>query len=277
MGTNRAYVKTIGSTSSFFGYDLGYDKTLIKSFSKDILGSFSAAQYNGNISGMAWKSMGDNKLRKYDFTYDPGNRLIAANFEQYNEGNNRFDLSDGIDFSVDSVAYDANGNITAQQQKGLKMRKSILIDDLEYNYKGNQLLHVLDKANDSNTRLGDFRASNNYISILGGSKGPLTTDYTYDRNGNMLVDKNKDITAVTYNYLNLPQTIEVKGKGSIEYVYDALGNKLKKLSANQANLIKSSSICWVYMKMMFYNICHMKREESGINLREGSILFLTIF
>jgi uncharacterized protein RhaS with RHS repeats len=51
--------------------------------------------------------------------------------------------------------------------------------------------------------------------------------YSYDANGNLLSDLNKNISNIQYNFLNLPQTITVS-KGSINYVYDAAGNKLQK-------------------------------------------------
>ncbi|WP_343898889.1 RHS repeat-associated core domain-containing protein, partial [Chitinophaga japonensis] len=49
-----------------------------------------------------------------------------------------------------------------------------------------------------------------------------------DANGNLTKDLNKNITAITYNHLNLPELITISGKGSIRYQYDAAGNKLKK-------------------------------------------------
>ena len=53
-------------------------------------------------------------------------------------------------------------------------------------------------------------------------------DYTYDANGNLTSDYNKNITFITYNFLNLPNVITITGKGTITYTYDAAGNKLRK-------------------------------------------------
>jgi len=44
----------------------------------------------------------------------------------------------------------------------------------------------------------------------------------------MTSDANKGISAIFYNHLNLPESIRIAGKGTIKYVYDASGNKLKK-------------------------------------------------
>ncbi len=44
----------------------------------------------------------------------------------------------------------------------------------------------------------------------------------------MVKDRNKGITSITYNYLNLPELIIFENSNSIEYSYNATGVKLKK-------------------------------------------------
>jgi hypothetical protein len=80
--------------------------------------------------------------------------------------------------------------------------------------------------------LGDFRSSQTYMDALG-TKTSAAIDYTYDNNGNLLKDRNKDIgnaatSGISYNHLNLPYRIWIPGKGTITYIYDATGNKLEK-------------------------------------------------
>jgi RHS repeat-associated protein len=234
LGVNREYVNNANSATNgkFFGFDLGYDKQVIGS-----LGSYVNAQYTGNITGTVWKSRGDAQIRKYDFTYDAVNRLSGADFNQYNAG---FNKNDGLDFSVSNLTYDGNGNILTMDQKGLKVTGSDYIDRLRYTYQANsnKLQNVVDLNNDPQTKLGDFmytalhpqKAAKDVYAQNPSSVDPTTlTDYGYDDNGNVNSDNNKDITSISCNYLNLPQTITKSGKGSIEYVYDAAGNKLKKI------------------------------------------------
>ena len=59
-----------------------------------------------------------------------------------------------------------------------------------------------------------------------------TPTYVYDANGNLIQDKNKGVT-ITYNYLNLLQTITFDGTqgnagGTIDFTYDATGKKWRK-------------------------------------------------
>lgn len=235
LGVNRNYVKTSGSTSNWFGFELGYDKTSIKPDMGSVIGNFSTAKYNGNICGSVWKSNGDDETRKFDYSYDAVNRLTGAGFSQYTGGS--FNLNDGLDFSVSNLTYDANGNILTMKQKAWKVSQSIFIDDLAYNYYPNssRLKNVLDAQNDPQTKLGDFRTSAAYMTTLGGTKTSAAADYTYDNNGNLKKDLNKDIGTVTaedivYNVLNLPQSITFRNangtvKGTILYGYDAIGNK----------------------------------------------------
>jgi RHS repeat-associated protein len=215
-------------------------------------GSFTTAQFNGNIAGMVWKGKGDAVNRKYDFTYDNVNRLLQGNFKQDNgaygstwnntTANFSISMGNGTDYTT---AYDVNGNIKQMQQWGLKLNTSALIDNLSYNYtaNSNKLLNVIDAANDNTTKLGDFRTS---ALSPNQTKTATTVDYTYDANGNLKKDLNKDIgTAaledMVYNHLNLPQSITVRTtagavKGTIVYTYDAAGSKLKKVTTEGAKI-----------------------------------------
>jgi hypothetical protein len=76
LGENRDYAKTPLSTTNYFGYDLGYDKTPIIPSGGSSIGSYAQALYNGNIGGVVWKSKGDGVARKYDYAYDNANRLL---------------------------------------------------------------------------------------------------------------------------------------------------------------------------------------------------------
>jgi hypothetical protein len=221
LGANRDYINGTDN-AHWFGFELGYDKP-----GNIIAGqSYAAPQYNGNISGSTWKAAGDGEKRKYDFGYDAANRLTGADFNQLTGGS--FNKTAGLDFSVGNLGFDANGNILGMNQKGWKPTGpatggggSGYIDQLRYSYEmaGNKLLGVYDTANDNSSKLGDFKYD---------PATKMGNDYSYDANGSMVQDNNKNIGNIVYNHLNLPQTITVTGKGSIEYQYDATGNKLKK-------------------------------------------------
>ena len=220
LGVNRNFIKD--AATNYFGYELGYENT-----ANIITGAtYANVQFNGNISGTTWKGKGDNEKRKYDFTYDNINRLTAADFNQYTS--NAFNKTAGLDFSVSNLSYDANGNIMTMNQKGWKLTGSVTIDQLAYTYQtnSNKLDKVIDGVSDAATKLGDFHDGPN----------GTTTDYSYDGNGNLTLDNNKSISAIAYNYLNLPGSITVTAKGTIAYTYDAGGNKLKKVTTEGAKV-----------------------------------------
>lgn len=201
---NKDFVNTNNSTTNWFGQDLSYDY------------GFTASQYNGNIAGAKWKSRSDGKARAYGYGYDKANRLLVADFTQQNGSN--WDKN-AMDFTVNNLSYDANGNIGTMSQKGLVGTSSPLIDQLTYTYQpnSNKLIKVTDPMNTATAKLGDF--------INGTNTGD---DYSYDANGNLIEDENKKISGIVYNHLNLPQSIAITGKGNITCLYDAAGNKLRK-------------------------------------------------
>ena len=266
LGANRDYAKNTSGTGHYFGFDLGYDKPATVS-----LGTY-AALYTGNIAGTVWKSKGDGEKRKYDYSYDNVNRLTAAGFAQWVSGTGSsatFNTTvSGMDFSVSNLTYDYNGNIMSMSQKGWKLTNSDFIDQLTYTYlpNSNKLQNVIDASQDKNTKLGDFRYSSLYENTVTATKASSVTDYTYDGNGNLQKDLNKDIgtsstNGITYNYLNLPSTITVTNKGTISYVYDALGNKLQKQTTEGTKL---TSTLYMFGNYVNDTLQYLPMEEGRI-------------
>jgi len=238
LGINKNYLSSGSATSSYFGMELNYDK--------DGYAPNASKQYNGNIGATVWRSRGDGIQRQYQYGYDNANRLMKGDFTQL-DGNSWSNSS--VDFSMKVgdgsnplLAYDANGNIKRMQQWGLKVDGSTQIDDLRYLYfnNGNKLQSVSDFIT-ADYKLHDFT-----------EKNTSGNDYGYDKNGNMVSDLNKNVTgstgtdivtggAISYNFLNLPQQVSVSGKGTISYVYDALGNKLQKITAETGATIVNNS------------------------------------
>lgn len=193
------------ANDTLFRENLYYDK------------GFASKLYNGNIAGITWNGA-DGQKKAYGYSYDKQNRLTHAEFREF-AGNNWGQIN--LDYTASNITYDLNGNILSMYQRGVRPTGGIIdIDKLAYTYEANsnQLIKVTDQVAPGITQnLPDFKDEANDA-----------TEYTYDKNGNMSLDKNKGITAITYNYLNKPEKITVSGKGSITYMYDAAGNRLQK-------------------------------------------------
>ncbi len=164
--------------------------------------------YNGNIAKTSWKSANDNVTRSYAYSYDALDRLTQA---ISNDG--KYDLS--------GITYDTMGNILTLDRKGHTDTNATTfgeMDKLSYTYEatGHKLLSVTDAGN---TTFG-FKDGNT-----------VGNDYEYDQNGSITADKNKGITSIEYNHLDLPVkiTFENDTNKTIEYIYDAGGSKLKKI------------------------------------------------
>jgi RHS repeat-associated protein len=164
-------------------------------------------QYNGNIAGMVWQNNNiSTTVKGYGFGYDNKSRLLNA---YYGEGTALASNSDAYDES--GISYDANGNIQTLNRNQI----GVLIDNLGYTYNrnSNQLLKVYD-------------SSANPLGFSNGSNGKNNA-YTYDNNGNLNADANKNITSITYNLINLPQTVNYGNGNSLNYIYNASGEKLR--------------------------------------------------
>jgi RHS repeat-associated protein len=279
-GINQDYANGIGGpTSSKFGMELNYDW------------GFNNNQYNGNISGTKWRSAGDGEKRAYGFGYDNANRLLYGDFSQHSGSTYADDATINFDMKMGdgvnpNTAYDENGNIKGITQNGLLINNSTVIDNLQYTYlaNSNQLQNVIDQNNQSSTKLGDFRSSQKYMTALGGTKTNAAIDYSYDDNGNLKKDLNKDIgtdntDGIIYNHLNLPYSIAVKKtdgteKGTIKYLYDAAGNKLEKYVYEGVTTTQPPTKTTSYLGSFIYEndvLQFISHEEGRIRITDIAI------
>lgn len=215
----RGWLKSINNINSLngadgpvdlFAFELRYNNPAI-----DGLGAAVSPLYNGNISETYWRSNSDNVLRKYGYQYDHLNRLTTAIYQKPNfvmPVTNMYD---------ETLWYDKNGNIAHLNRNGdfdhEDSSAALQIDDLTYIYdqeQQNQLLKVIDNTLSPQ----GFKDSNDNDY----------DDYRYDENGNMVVDRNKEIIDIKYNHLNLPIIIQFNRGDKIEYIYNAVGQKLSK-------------------------------------------------
>ena len=145
-------------------------------------------RFNGNISRLTWTASGT--MRGYDFTYDKLNRLTSASYGETGS------LQTNTNRYSTSYTYDKNGNFLTLTRRGLQDGGSCgLIDNLTFTLTGNQVNKIEDAASDP-TYNGAFNFKD------GASQ---SNEYTYDKNGNMTKDLNKNISSIQYNSLNLSQ------------------------------------------------------------------------
>ncbi|SDI31267.1 DUF6443 domain-containing protein [Chryseobacterium jejuense] len=173
------------------------------------------AKYNGNIAEIDWRTVetiGVNPSltpKRYGYSYDPMNRLSAG---YYQNPNNPYSKE-----NTESMDYELSGNIKNLYRTGVigsGSNTATLIDNLEYIYTGNNLTKVNDYAHNPT----GYGGGGNIIS--------------YDGNGNMLSIPDKGIFSIKYNYLSLPNSMELN-KNDIENItittkYGADGTKLRK-------------------------------------------------
>ncbi|MDW3210924.1 MAG: RHS repeat-associated core domain-containing protein [Reichenbachiella sp.] len=144
------------------------------------------AKFDGTIGEIEWKNPFETQTNGFDYQYDEMNRISEAT-----------GLGEATNYDLSAISYDLNGNIKSLKRKGTHAdTTNQMIDDLVYAYNENtnHLMGVTD-ASDKSTGFND-----------GNKEGD---DYAYDANGNLTMDKNKGITALTYNHLNQPVTVSL--------------------------------------------------------------------
>ncbi|WP_281989957.1 DUF6443 domain-containing protein [Aquimarina aggregata] len=215
QGWLTAINKGATANGALFGFAIGYNEG-------------NNPLYNGNINSTSWQTANDNVTRSYAYTYDALNRIVTG-------------ISNDGRYNLTNVSYDKMGNILSLQRTGAivenidptKPEHFGTIDNLSYNYDfGNKL-----------TKVTELPTGNTVFGFKDGTN--TDDDYGYDINGNMTKDQNKGITNITYNHLNLPETVSIsniEGTGTITYIYDATGAKLKKIAPSGGSLITTEYV-----------------------------------
>jgi len=197
----RSWLKSITSGTKF-------SETLFYNESHD----GNTPRWGGDISAMDWKA--DSKTRGYVFSYDGLSRLTQASYSENGTGNGHYNTE---------YTYDKMGNVQTLKRYGLRDNNQYgLIDNLTFTYNGNQVTRVEDAVS------GPYYSG--AFHFVNGSGA--TTEYTYDQNGNMTKDLNKNISSIQYNLLNLPSKITYQDGRMINYVYSATGTKLSVTYTN---------------------------------------------
>ena len=200
--------------NDLFNFTLSYNQV------KDNIYGQVKPLYNGNISETYWKTTNDNYQRGYGFAYDALNRIKDAWYLEPEHPN--YIATGNVlskypnTYELRLITYDKNGNINYLRRSGLGANgDKVIMDRLYYSYQSqsNKLLSV---------RQGNDATQGGFID--GNTSG---NDYQYDANGNITIDKNKKITNIKYNHLNLPIQVTINDK-NIDYKYDATGMKLSK-------------------------------------------------
>ena len=167
-----------------------------------------AYTFGSDVSASGWKRASNGTRMAYDFTYDGHHRLKNATYKEGTSVNDHY--------TEKVTGYDRNGNITGLQRYGRTGTSTWgIVDNLTLTRTGNQLTSVSDTG--SAAYSGDFNAA------AGTS--------AYNANGALTSDTGRKISSVTWNEIDLPQTVTFSNGSTINYYYAADGTKLREVRA----------------------------------------------
>lgn len=196
--------------TDLFGYKINYNQVDgLPIPNTDFTDLVVNKKYNGNIAEVIWKTndVNNDPLKTYGYVYDGLNRLRAGFYQaQGNEVAKEY---------LEKIDYDINGNIARlKRSEGVNSgNTALLVDNLKYDYTGNKLTKVTDEQYNSS----------GYPTL------PTHNNIDYDDNGNMINLKDRNLSDITYNYLNLTKR-QNYGYAVYSYNYRADGVKISRSS-----------------------------------------------
>ncbi len=139
------------------------------------------------------------------------------------------------------------------------------IDDLTYTYAPES--NLLLKVTDATAHPAGFRDD----ATDGNLASDPSDDYAYDAMGNMVKDENKAIRSIRYNHLNLPTFIDFGARGTISYLYDATGRKVRKVVRDNVlsnNKVTDYANGFQYLDNVIQHFPTAEGYASRLNLRQ---------
>ena len=208
--------------------------------------------YNGNIASMFVNipKLGQGALL-YGYQYDQLNRLVSMNaFGGFNNISNSW--TGGIPTELqyeaykENISYDPNGNILSYLRNGKSTTPAM--DNLTYSYYDNT--NRLKKVDDLPANTG------NYTEDIDNQTN--SSNYTYDAIGNLTGDASEPILNIEWTVygkikkiVKSTQIANVPTQVTIEYEYDASGNRIYKKVDNKETIYvrdASGNVMAVYVK-----------------------------
>ena len=210
-------------------------------------GEPSIPRWGGDISSQTWTTgSGNNRvIHRYNYVYDELSRIKEA----------RYASSDTTNKMSRRYSYDAEGNVlTAFKEHDIVIKNGFRTSDTLV-YQGHHLVRRIRHTEGGLANLDslwvhgpDSMLCDSLLYVAEPEPGhpqtpnpvpappqpqnllPPLDQYSYDSVGNMTKAEPDGISSVTYNTLNLPQTVQMTSTGSrVEYQYGANGGKLSCL------------------------------------------------
>ncbi len=168
-------------------------------------GTSVTGRNNGDISSIQWATPNSN-VKTFGYTYDHLNRLTSGIYHEMGRDNH---------YNT-SYTYDARGNIQTIDRQS----EGTAYDEMMLNYISgtNQLLSISGPA-----------ASTTSTAV---TPPKSINQYDYDANGAMIQDPTRNVD-IARNYLNLIDKIEKNDNNFIDYLHDAEGSLLQKITQEE--------------------------------------------
>ncbi len=231
------------TSNDVVAYTMGYfvddykaidtNSTMEMIYGSTSFGAASASLYNGNIRHTVTSIYNMGTFGSV-YDYDQLQRLKSMEvFEETTNANTWSGVSSTTDYA-NSYSYDRNGNILALQRNATSTL-GLDMDDLTYYYQNvggelsNQLAYVSDDG-------ADDGITNDIVDGMG------TTNYKYDKIGQLLEDASEGIDSLQWRYGDKKLRRIVRDDASsseLEFVYNPFGQRVMKIEKSRSGGVVS--------------------------------------